>query len=241
MINELIQYNIEPIITIYHWDLPQGLQDQYGGWESRKIIDDFNEYCITLYKRYGDRVKYWVTLNEQNVFITHGYEKAVHPPKVTDKKRMYEANHIASLANAKAIQSFRKYVPNGKIGPSFAFSPIYAFSSKPEDVLALENVEEISNYWWLDVYCWGEYPKIAWKYLSKLGLAPTIEAGDIELLKAGKPDFMGVNYYRSGTVEMNPLEGGVEEAVTKMNTTGKKVLLLRVAFLEYLKVKTILI
>ncbi|MNO74972.1 Aryl-phospho-beta-D-glucosidase BglC [compost metagenome] len=135
---------------------------------------------------------------------------------------MYEANHIASLANAKAIQSFRKYVPNGKIGPSFAFSPIYAFSSKPEDVLALENVEEISNYWWLDVYCWGEYPKIAWKYLSKLGLAPTIEDGDIELLKAGKPDFMGVNYYRSGTVEMNPLEGGVEEAVAKMNTTGKK-------------------
>ena len=113
-------------------------------------------------------------------------------------------------------------MPNGKIGPSFAFSPIYAFSSKPEDVLALENVEEISNYWWLDVYCWGEYPKIAWKYLSKLGLAPTIEAGDIELLKAGKPDFMGVNYYRSGTVEMNPLEGGVEEAVAKMNTTGKK-------------------
>lgn len=222
LINELIQYNIEPIITIYHWDLPQGLQDQYGGWESRKIIDDFNEYCIALYKRYGDRVKYWVTLNEQNVFITHGYEKAVHPPKVTDKKRMYEANHIASLANAKAIQSFRKYVPNGKIGPSFAFSPIYAFSSKPEDVLALENVEEISNYWWLDVYCWGEYPKIAWKYLSKLGLAPTIEDGDIELLKAGKPDFMGVNYYRSGTVEMNPLEGGVEEAVAKMNTTGKK-------------------
>lgn len=112
LIDELIKNDIKPIITIYHWDLPQKLQDLYGGWESREIIDDFNNYCITLYKRYGDRVKYWVTLNEQNVFILLGYKLALHPPMVKDDKRMLNANHIASLANAKAIESFRKYVPN---------------------------------------------------------------------------------------------------------------------------------
>lgn len=219
LINELIANNVEPVITLYHWDLPQALQDKYGGWESRQIIEDFNHYCTTLFKRYGDRVKYWVSLNEQNIFIMHGYLNGIHPPKVMDYKRMYQANHIASLANATVIQSFRKYVPNGKIGPSFAYSPAYAFSSKPEDVLASENAEELNNHWWMDVYAWGEYPKVIWNYLEREGFAPTIEEGDLELLKVGKPDFMGVNYYKTNTYEMNALDGVGSGA---MNTTGKK-------------------
>ena len=219
LINELIKHHIEPIITVYHWDLPQGLQDAYGGWESREIIEDFNTYCITLFQRYGDRVKYWVSLNEQNMFIMHGYQTAMHPPKVVDKKRMFQANHIANLANAKIIQSFREYVPTGKIGPSFAYIPSYPATSKPEDILASENSEEFNSHWWMDIYAWGEYPKATWNYLEKEGLAPIIEEGDMELLKAGKPDFMGVNYYQTNTYEMNPLDG-VGSAT--MNTTGKK-------------------
>lgn len=221
LINELIKHNIEPIITIYHWDLPQALQDLYKGWESREIIDDFNNYCITLYKRFGDRVKYWVTLNEQNIFIGLGYRLALHPPKVRNFKRMIQANHIASLANAKAIKSFREYVKDGKIGPSFAISPNYAYSCKPKDVLAMENAEEFNVNWWLDVYCRGEYPKAAFRYMERMGLEPIIEEGDMELLKEGAPDFMGVNYYQTTTVEMNPLEGGVDDSGT-FNTTGKK-------------------
>ncbi|MFX3625168.1 MAG: glycoside hydrolase family 1 protein [Ectobacillus sp.] len=219
LINELLRYNIEPVITIYHWDVPQALMDLYGAWESREIIEDFNQYCITLYKRYGDRVKYWVTLNEQNVFIGLGYRNGIHPPGVKDLKRMYEANHIANLANAKAIQSFRRYVPNGKIGPSFAYGPTYAATSHPNDVLAYENAEELNNYWWLDVYCWGKYPKVAWRYLEEQGLTPTVQEDDWILLAHGKPDFIGVNYYRTGTVEMNPLDGVGEG---RMNTSGKK-------------------
>jgi 6-phospho-beta-glucosidase len=219
LINELIKYKIEPVVTVYHWDLPQALQAAYGGWESREIIEDFNTYCVTLFKRYGDRVKYWVSLNEQNVFIMHGYLNAIHPPKIRDAKRMYQANHIASLANAKVIQSFRKYVPDGKIGPSFAYGPAYAATSKPEDVLACENSEELNSYWWMDVYVWGNYPKAIWNYLTREGLAPTVEEGDRELLQAGKPDFMGVNYYRTSTFESNPLNG---VGAGEMNTTGKK-------------------
>ncbi|WP_342540837.1 glycoside hydrolase family 1 protein [Heyndrickxia sp. FSL K6-6286] len=220
LINELIKYDIEPIITVYHWDLPQALMDLYGGWESREIIDDFNNYCITLFKHYGDRVKYWVTLNEQNIFIQMGYDLGTHPPSVQDPKRMYEANHIANLANAKAIQSFRKFVPNGKIGPSFAYTPSYPFSSHPEDILAFEAAEEMTSHWWLDIYCWGHYPQTVWNYLEKEGLTPTIEDGDFELLKFGRPDFLGMNYYRTSTVERNPLIGGVGKG--SMNTTGKK-------------------
>ncbi|MGQ9005842.1 6-phospho-beta-glucosidase [Bacillus subtilis] len=219
LIDELLSHHIEPVLTLYHWDLPQALMDEYGGFESRNIIEEFNHYYITLYKRFGDRVKYWVTLNEQNYNFNHGFITAMHPPGVKDRKRFYEANHIAFLANAKAIESFREYVPEGKIGPSFAYSPAYPLSSHPEDILAFENAEEFMNNWWLDMYCWGTYPQIPFRYLEKQGWAPTIEAGDMDLLAKGKPDFVGVNYYQTITYERNPLDG-VSEG--KMNTTGQK-------------------
>ena len=220
LINELIANGIEPILTIYHWDLPQALQEEYGGWESRQIIEDFTNYCITLYKRYGDRVKYWVTLNEQNVFTSHGYKLKLHPPGVSDDRLFYQVNHHANLANARAIVEFRKYVPDGKIGPSFAYSPAYPFSPKPEDILAAENAEEFNAHWWMDVYAWGEYPKVTWNYLEAKGIAPQLEPGDLELLKAGKPDFMGVNYYQTTTFEKNPLDGVTESG--HFNNTGQK-------------------
>ncbi|EQB37684.1 aryl-phospho-beta-D-glucosidase [Virgibacillus sp. CM-4] len=219
LINELLSYDIEPIITVYHWDVPQALMDEYGAWESRKIIDDFTKYCITLFKRYGDRVTYWVTMNEQNVFIGLGYQAGIHPPGVKDTKRMYQANHIANVANAKVIQAFRNYVPAGKVGPSFAYMPGYPLDSKPDNVLAFENVEEQRNYWWMDIYAFGQYPQIMWNFLEAHSLTPVVEPGDMELLKEAKPDFMGVNYYRSGTVESNALDG---ISMGTMNTTGKK-------------------
>lgn len=220
LINELIKHNIEPILTIYHWDLPQALQDEYGGWESRQIIKDFTNYCITLYKAFGDRVKYWVSLNEQNVFTRLGYQSAMHPPGIKDDKLFYQVNHHASLANASAIKAFRKYVPNGKIGPSFAYSPAYPATSKPEDVLAAENAEELTNSWWMDVYAWGTYPAATWNYLERKGIAPEVEEGDFDLLKEGKPDFMGVNYYQTTTYEKNLIDGVTSEG--HFNTTGEK-------------------
>lgn len=220
LINALIKHRIEPILTIYHWDLPQALQDEYGGWESRQIIKDFTNYCITLYKAFGDRVKYWVSLNEQNVFTRLGYQTAMHPPGIKDDKLFYQVNHHASLANAAAIKAFRSHVPDGKIGPSFAYSPAYAATSKPEDVLAAENAEELASHWWMDVYTWGTYPHAAWNYLERKGLAPKMEEGDLELLKEGKPDFMGVNYYQTTTYEKNPLNGGTSEG--HFNTSGEK-------------------
>jgi 6-phospho-beta-glucosidase len=220
LIDELKANNIEPVLTLYHWDLPQNLQDEYGGWESRQIVEDFTNYSVELFKRFGDRVKYWVSLNEQNIFTMFGYRMAAHPPGVKDDKLFYQVNHHANLANASVIKEFRKYVPDGKIGPSFAYGPAYALTSKPGDILAAEAAEELNNHWWMDVYAWGKYPKAAWNYLEQNGLAPTIEDGDFELLRAGTPDFMGLNYYQTTTYEENPLVGGV--GAGEMNTTGKK-------------------
>lgn len=191
LINELIHYGIEPVLTLYHWDIPQGIQDEYGGWESRKIIKDFTDYAELLFKRYGDRVKYWVTLNEQNVFITHGYQLEYHPPGISDTKRMYEANHIANLANASAIAKFRELGIDGKIGPSFAYGPNYSIDANPKNVLAALDSEELNSYFWMDVYTFGEYPIAALNWLKENDLAPTIEPGDTELLKKRQAGLYG--------------------------------------------------
>ena len=219
LVDELIANDIEPLVTLYHWDLPQALQDEYMGWESRKVIDDFVNYASVLFETFRGKVKYWISLNEQNIFIQLGYLMAVHPPAVVDPKRMYEANHIANLANASVIKKFHEMDMPGQIGPSFAYTPNYSFDSNPLNVLAAEDTEDIMANFWLDVYAWGEYPIFAMNYLKEQGVAPTIEPGDMALLKEGKPDFLGVNYYQTATQVFNPLDG---VGMGKMNTSGKK-------------------
>lgn len=220
LIDELLKYGIEPIVTLYHWDLPQALEDAYGGWESRQVIQDFTNYAKILFDAYSDRVNYWVSLNEQNVFMMHGFLMASHPPAVTDPKRMYAANHIANLANASVIKAFRDGKYPGKIGPSFAMSPAYAVDCQPKNVIATENMLDLFSNFWMDVYVYGRYPKVALKNLAKNGLTPVFEAGDEDLLKAGKPDFMGVNYYQSMTIASNPLDGVTMTG--EANYSGKK-------------------
>ena len=219
LVDELLGNGIEPVLTLYHWDLPQALQDEYKGWESRKIVEDFTNYAAALFEAFRGKVKYWVSLNEQNVFIAHGYLMASHPPAVSDPKRMFQANHYANLANAAVIQKFHEMKMPGQIGPSFAYSPNYSFDSDPKNVLAAEDAEDLNAHLWLDVYVFGEYPLATLNHLKEQGLAPDMEEGDVALLKAGKPDFIGINYYQTNTVVFNPLDG---VGLGKANTTGEK-------------------
>jgi 6-phospho-beta-glucosidase len=220
LIDELIENGIEPIVTLYHWDLPQALQDLYGGWESREVIADFVAYAEVLFNTFKGKVKYWVSLNEQNVFTQHGWVLATHPPGKVDMKLFYQVNHTANLANAAVINKFHDMEMPGKIGPSFAYTPQYAKDSDPMNVLAAENAEELFAHFWMDVYCYGEYPLAAMAFLRENGLAPEFADGDAELLKSAKPDFLGINYYQTATNAWNPFIGGV--GASEMNTTGKK-------------------
>ena len=219
LIDALLARGIEPVLTLYHWDLPQALQDEYGGWEDRRIIADFEHYCVTLFRRFGSKVKYWVSLNEQNYNLNNAYQLGTHPPAAQDRKRFFAANHIAFLANAKVVAVFRQHVPNGLIGPSFAYSPAYSASCDPQDILAAENAEEFTNHWWLDAYCFGHYPQAALAWLRQHGEAPDIQPGDLDILRAGLPDFIGVNYYYTQTYTHNPLDGA---KLQRINTTGQK-------------------
>ncbi len=220
LIDELLKNKIVPVVTLHHWDVPQSLMQEYGAWESRKIIEHFDLFCRTLFGCFGDRVLNWITWNEQNYHLMHAYVNGLHPPAVKDRKRFYEANHIALLANAKVIQSFRQMNRKGMIGPSFAYSPSYSSTPHPDDILACEMADEFINSWWLNAYVAGTYPETVMRWLENNNLAQTILPGDFELLKMGKPDFIGINYYQSLTYERNPLEGGTTEG--HFNTTGIK-------------------
>lgn len=219
LIDELLAHDIEPVVTIYHWDLPQVLQEEYGGWESRQIVDDFVNYSAVLFEAFGDRVKYWVTLNEQNIFMTLGYVQELHPPKVHSYQRMYNANHNANLANALTIKKFREMKVPGQIGPSFAYNPAYSIDSKAENVIATENYEAFNSSWWMDMYINGKYPKTVLKALEGMDIHIDIQEGDDEILADARPDFLGINYYQTNTVAYNPVDG---VSVGKMNTTGEK-------------------
>lgn len=206
LIDELLAAGVEPVVTLYHWDLPLALQEKYGGWLDRRTANAFEEYCRAVFDAYKDRVKYWVTMNEQNVFTSMGYRIGAHPPKEYNLKHMYQANHNVNIANAKTINLFHHMVPDGMIGPSFGYGPSYSYSCKPDDVLAAMNADAFNNDWWLDVYCKGRYPKLVWNILEEQGLAPVMEEGDAELLASARPDFIGVNYYHGGTVRQNAIE-----------------------------------
>ncbi|NLC96395.1 MAG: glycoside hydrolase family 1 protein [Erysipelotrichaceae bacterium] len=223
LIDELLKYNIEPMVTTYHWDLPQALVDEYNGWENRKIVDDFVNYTTTIFKRYGDRVKYWITLNEQNIFTTFGWMNGMHPPgKVDDMKMFYQVNHHANIAHAKSVIELKKLYPESMVGASFAYGPSYSINSMPENCMAKADFDDLNNFYWMDVYAYGRYPRSAMAFLEQFDWQPEILDGDEEIMKeaASKVDFMGVNYYQTAVIEYNPMDGVTMSH--EMNNTGEK-------------------
>lgn len=223
LINECLKYGIEPMVTIYHWDMPQALEEEYHGWEDPRIIDDYVNYAKTLFAHYGDRVHYWITMNEQNVFTSLGWLMGMHPPgKTMDYKTFYQVNHHANMAHAKTVLAYKEAGYQGMIGASFAYGPSYALDCHPENAMAKADHDDLQAYWWMDVYAYGRYPRSAMAYLKANQIAPEMQPGDEEILKAAASqlDFMGVNYYQTAVVAYNPIDGvGLS---TEMNNTGKK-------------------
>lgn len=197
LIDELLLYGIEPIVTIYHFDLPYELHKK-GGWCHRDTIDAFEKYVRILFENYGDRVKYWLTINEQNVMINH--PNAMNPGKIPTKKELYQQCHHMFVAAAKATLLCHELVPDGKIGPAPNITAIYPEKCNPSDVIAADDWESIRCWLYLDMAVYGRYNSLVWAYLEEKGSTPDIQDGDMELIAQAKPDFLGVNYYATATV-----------------------------------------
>lgn len=205
IIDELLHYGIEPIVTIYHFDYPQALVDAYGGWCARESIQDYLDYCQVLFTHFGDRVKYWLTINEQDHVIRIPSRLGLTGKEKEYDRLRYQANHHMCMASAKAFALCHQCCPHAKIGPALSFQPIYPASSKPEDVMAASDMETLFMTYMCELHCHGIYPVRLWKYLCDRGIEPEILAGDLDEMKTHPPDFLGINYYSSGCVQYDPI------------------------------------
>lgn len=200
LIDELISYNIEPIVTMYHFDLPYELEKK-GGWNNRETIDAFVDYAKVLFDNFGHKIKYWLTINEQNTMILH--PGAIGVPKggkLPTKKELYQQNHNMLLAQAKVMSLCHKVCPNGKIGPALNITSMYGETCNPNDAIAAHNWETLRCWSFLDLAVFGRYNKLFWRYLEDRELEPIISEGDMKVMEEGKPDFIAMNYYSTATI-----------------------------------------
>lgn len=200
LIDAALDHGIEPIITMYHFDLPAALACQ-GGWSNRATIDAFERFARVLASEYGSKVRYWLTINEQNNMILHGDALGTSSAGgVETKQDLYQQNHHMFLAGARAMIAVREIAPHAQIGPAPNIALTYPATCAPQDVLAADTWNAIRNWLYLDMAVYGRYHNIAWAYLANNGWTPRIQPGDLDILASARPDFLAFNYYASQTV-----------------------------------------
>lgn len=213
LIDEIIAAGIEPIITMYHFDLPLALQHK-GGWSNRETIDAFVRYVDVLIDEFGEQVKYWLTINEENMMVLYGSVIGTLIPGdafVDPHKDAYQQNHHMLLAQARAFARIHDRAPNAKVAPAPNIAIVYPASCNPLDVIAADDFNAIRNWLYLDAAVYGRYNSVVWSYLTQREWAPEILDGDMETLEAGHPDFVAFNYYSSHTVSAS--EGNLLDTV----------------------------
>ncbi|PJI06935.1 MULTISPECIES: 6-phospho-beta-glucosidase [Clostridium] len=195
--DELLKYNIEPVVTISHYETPLGLTNKYGGWLDRKVIDFYVRYCETIFNRYKNKVKYWMTFNEINIIdfmptFGAGLIK-------DDAKSKAQAVYHQFLASAKVVKLGHKINPDFQIGMMTAYGSTYALTCNPEDELKLMKADQ-ERHFFSDVQCRGFYPQYKLKEYERLGIKLEKQDGDDELLRTGTVDYIGFSYYSSSVV-----------------------------------------
>lgn len=223
LIDECLKYHMEPIVTMFHFDMPAAL-DERGSWSNRESVDWFLEYARVLFEHFGDRVKYWLTINEQNMLTLVGATigSMYIPEGCTNvMKEIYQQNHHQLVAQAKAMELCHAMLPEAKIGPAPNISLVYAATCKPEDILAAQNFNAIRNWLYLDMAVYGVYNNLVWSYLEEHDACPEFAEGDIETLKNGHPDFIGFNYYSTATVEADHGTETADHSVDQQSAGGE--------------------
>ena len=211
LIDELLENDITPNVTLYHWDLPLALESQRG-WLNRDTAKYFAEYAACVVNKYKDRVKYWTTINEPWVICNYGYATGEMAPGYQDEFKSIKASHHVLLAHGMAVKEMRKLKKDLKIGIAQFLCPCYPSSDSKEDVEAAK-MHWVSNYaWFMDPVFKQAYPKADSFRLDCVD--SVVEDGDLKLI--GQPiDFLGVNYYYRNLVN----ELGIVKQVNPQDQT----------------------
>ena len=202
MFDELHKYGIEPVVTIFHFDLPLDLQQKYGDWRDRRMGDAYVEYSRVLFERFANDVKYWLTYNEQNMLVFYAALDMMGTggkPHTTGD--LYTEAHNQLVAQARVIKLCHQMCPGAKIGPAPNINTCYPATSAPEDYIAAQKMDDIRNNFYLDALVWGRYPQSVINWLAHQGYQMDIQPGDMEELASCHPDFIGFNCYGNDTVK----------------------------------------
>jgi len=191
LVDGLLKAGIEPYPTLYHWDLPQALQDE-GGWPARSTAEAFVEYADLLSRSLGDRAKHWITLNEPFVSAYVGYMEGRHAPGHTDRQEMVSAAHHLLLAHGWSVPVIRSNCPQAEVGITLNLQIHVPASSSAADRRAAWRGDGVINRWFLDPLAARGYPQdIVQHYQQPMGF---VAAGDLDAI-ATPIDFLGANYY----------------------------------------------
>ena len=205
LVDGMLARGLVPWATLYHWDLPQALQQQ-GGWASRATIDAFARFADQVTRCLGDRVKHWITHNEPWCTAFHGNFDGNHAPGIRDLATAIQVSHNVMVSHGRALQAIRANVPDAQAGITLSLHPLRPASDSAADVAACERHDGLRNRWFLDPLYGRGYPA---DIVAALGAAaPAIAPGDMELI-AAHTDFLGVNYYFPEVVADAPGEGAL--------------------------------
>lgn len=202
LVRLLKENNIEPIVTLFHWDLPQKLEDK-GGWANRETADAFEKYALTMFQALGSDVTWWTTFNEPWVTCFKGYWLGDYAPGTKDLPTALQCTHTILLAHGKAVRALRKINSEAKIGITLDLQMAIPFdSTNVEDVKAAQIVNNSHHAWFADPIYYGKYPQDIVKLYNKEKVTlPIILPGDMELIQQ-PVDFLGLNFYNTETFSM---------------------------------------
>jgi beta-glucosidase len=223
LIDGMLERNIVPNATLYHWDLPQALQDR-GGWGSRDTVHAFVNYADAVTRRLGDRVGFYATFNEPWCIATLGHANGEHAPGLQDMALALQVAHHVLLAHGLALPVMRENAPQAQHGIVLNFTPSYALDDTEEAQQAAKLMDSTFNRWYADPLFLGRYPEDAWALYGDA--VPSVHEGDLTHISAAI-DFLGVNYYTRAVFGHHP--GNVERTAMgwEVYPQGLRELLLR--------------
>ncbi|MFZ4870782.1 glycoside hydrolase family 1 protein [Enterococcus entomosocium] len=203
LIDSLIENEIEPIVTMYHFDQPYGLIEKYGGWVSRKSVSDFIRYAQCLFDEFGSKVNYWLTINEQAVLVVAPDMLGIDLT-LPDKERYqkaFQANHHMWIAQAEVFKMCKDRFPKSKIGPAVSYITTLPASKKSYDLMAAKELEDFYSFAQMEVSIRGEIPIYFKNELSKMGINIRMTSEDEHILREGTANYIGINWYCTTIVE----------------------------------------
>lgn len=197
LFDELAAHNITPLVTLSHYEMPWGLVTQYGGWGNRETIGFFERYARTVFTRYRNKVKLWLTFNEINMSL-HAPMTGVGLPEESTQAQIYQAIHHQLVASALAVKACHEIIPDAKIGNMLLGGLMYPLTCKPDDVFAALQENRTWQFFG-DIQCRGAYPGYMLRYFRDNGISLTITEEDRAALRS-TVDFISFSYYMTGCV-----------------------------------------